>query len=864
MRQIPTLAGVALAAALLLGWLILGDDPGQAAAAHGSAAGELAPAAAAPAEVRAPDSGEDAARHATSFAAPATEAAVLGPIRPTGERGLELIAVVGAARRRVAEVDMWWWEEPDGVAPKGYESLGALLQRGKFDAALSERATRLEADEHGRFYAPSPKAKGQAIAITPGWFGRESVGSTTANPCLIELESDTELAVRVVDGSGAPVAGVTVALRQMWGGQFFHDHGRVETGPDGVATLRHYRQLIGGDWDFEGRYGLAIAEPLGQEVAKPIDITRPPAELVELVLPAVGSVEVELSGAEVDTWVALETPTPDKEFDEESERFHDGRRRPEGGKVRFPFVGLGRDVIVWTLRGHSEKAHEAQRCRGPRFAGQTVAVKLHVESERLRLAGRLVDETGKPLADARFGAVLRQPSPADDGWVEQTDGRSDASARFEVEFPRGGVNQGQLSIDVRDDAHAPLARGQRPITALAAEKLVELGDVQVQGVPVRLTGRVQDARGAAVPHAQVTVFQAKDRQRSNGAVVRSWQALWPANAWSDDSGRFTIRTSAKDLVLALRAQTPDARSTPLEVRAGERDVVLVLDQDGELSGRLLLAEATPTDYLNVDVSRAAGEAVGIELPEYRSHSVDAGGEFVVRGLAPGLYNVLIQLQGREDALASLSSVRVVAGAGARDPRLDPLDLHNVGDFVEVLVVDADGRIPENIVTCKAANSSGADFSENWTSSGRLLLERRDPVLWVAAEHCRLERVDPAAAVRELRLRRAPTVRIVLEEGLPVPGDEMQMDVSLHGVGEPEGLRHCVEDSLSFDAGRAAQGEVRRVGALAAVVWIHGAESTSVAVEFVGGNTLVDSPAVQTLTIRYSREAFEAALAEARD
>jgi hypothetical protein len=869
MRQIHLLAVVALAATVLVGWLIFSDDPGQAAAAQGLASGEDAPAAVVPPHpLGASESSEGVARNATSLAVLASGAAAVDE-PPSGERGLELIAVVGAARRRLAEVEMWWWEEPDGVEPKGYESLDELLQRGKFEAVLSKRATRLVADENGRFQAPSPTARGQAIAIAPGWFGRESVGATTADPCLIELEADTELAARVVDGSGAPVAGVTVALRQIWGGQFLYDHGRAETGPDGVAKLRHYRQLIGGDWDFDGRYCIAIAEPLGQEVAKHIDITRPPTELVELVLPAVGVVEVELVGADPDTWVELETPSPDTEFAKDSERFHDGRRRPDGGKVRFEFVGLGRDVIVWTGVRHRAKAHEEERCRGPRFAGQMVRVKLRVESARLRLAGRLVDESGKVFAGARLGVVLREPGrelgSEDDGWAEHIEGRSDASGRFEVEFSRGAVNGGSLDFDVRDAMNAVLARGKRPITAVGAGEALELGDVHVQGVPVHATGLVQDARGAPVPRALVKVFQARDRQRGNGSVTRSWSHVWQANAWSDDRGRFSIRTSEKDWLLALRAQTPDARSAPLEIRAGDSDIVLVLDQDGELSGRLLLAAAgTPTDYLNVEVSRAAGEPVALELPEYRGHVVDSGGEFAVRGLAPGLYDVRVRLQGREDPLASVSAVRVSAGAGPRDPRLDPLDLRNVGDFVELVVFDADGRIPEDIVACQPAGGAGTEFRNSWNPGGRLLLDRRDPPLWVTAEHCRLELVDPAAVGRELRLRRASTVRIVLEEGLPLPGDEVRMRVSLHGIGEPEGLRECVEDTLTFDSSRAAQGEVRRVGALAAVVWLRGEGSASLPAEFVGGNTVTDSPAVQTLTIRYSREAFDAALAETRE
>ncbi len=862
MRQLHLLAVVAIAAIVLVGWLIFSDEPGQAAAAQGAASGEDAPASAVPVNPpRAADSSADVARNATGLAPLAPEAAAVGA--QPGERGLELIAVVGAARRRVAEVEMWWWEEPDGVEPKGYESLKELLQRGQFEAALSERASRLPPDENGRFHAPSPTARGQAIAVAPGLFGRESVGPITASPCLIELESDIELAARVVDGSGAPVAGVTVALRQNWGGSFFHDHGRSTTDADGIARLRHFRQLIGGDWDYDGRYFIAIAEPLGQEVAKVIDITRPSTELVELVLPAVGVVEVELTGAGPDTWVELETPSPDTEFDEASERFRDGRRRPDGGKVRFEFVGLGRDAIVWTVEKRREKSHEEQRCRGPRFPGQLVSVKVRVEGARMRLAGRLVDESGTVFAGARFGVVLREPRPEDEGWAEHTEGRTDASGRFEVEFARGSVNNGSLEFDVRDAGHSVLAVGKRPLTAEGADLTIELGDVQVQGVPVRATGLVQDARGAPVPRALVLVYRARERQRGRGSVTRSWSRLWPANTWSDDHGRFTVRTAEKDAMLALRAQTTDARSAALEIRSGDRDIVLVLDEDGELSGRLALAATMPTDYLDVEVSRAAGEPVVIELQEYRASRVDSSGEFVARGLAPGLYDLRVHLQGREDPIASVASIRVSAGAGPRDPRLDPLDLRAAADLVEVSLFDPDGRVPTSAVVRGPVEGRPGHSRQNWTSSGRVLIDRRDSTQWVDSPNCLLERLEPAAVGPELHLRRAPQVRVVLEDGLPVPGDGVRMEVSLHGASEPVWLANAVEDAFTFDESRAAQGPVRRSGALVARVWLHGEGSASVPVEFVGGNTVAESPTVQTLTIRYSREAFEAALGEAR-
>jgi hypothetical protein len=158
-------------------------------------------------------------------------------------------------------------------------------------------------------------------------------------PLLIALQPEAEVHARVLDGTGAAVPGVRVALRQFWDAASFTDRGSALSGSDGIARLRHLRHLVGGDWNFDARFAVAIDEPLLASVHVEIDIVRPPSEVLELRLPAFGSVQVELVAAPPDSKVAIEVYDLD-EHPDAIERDRDSHQwlPLEDGKAHFGCV----------------------------------------------------------------------------------------------------------------------------------------------------------------------------------------------------------------------------------------------------------------------------------------------------------------------------------------------------------------------------------------------------------------------------------------------------------------------------------------------------------------------------------------------
>lgn len=866
MRQSLQLVVPALAALVLVVWLISSGENGSTATATNAV--EAATRAERRLGAGSVGSGDDEAKDARALRSETEAAPAALVAAPDTVRGREIIAIVGAARRRVSDVEMWWSDEPEGDASAGREGVRRHLWRGELDAFLSARATALVADAEQRFHLDAEAFKGVVVARAPGLFGWTEVERHALGPCYVALEPDGELLARVVDGTGAPVAGVGVALRQFWGGQHFNDHARVETDGFGIARLAHFRALIDGDWDFDGLYCVSIAEPLGKEVGQRIEITRPPLERIELVLPAVGVVELEVAGAAPGTSAALEVPAPGSAAepeDRDEQHFSDGQRRLVDGKTRFPFVALGLEFVPWTHDEFGARGHERSRFTGPRLPGEVVTVRLQLEVERTRLAGRIVDENERALGQSRVHARLTQragPEEEVEPWYRS--GNCDASGRFELEFPCKNSGSSDLHLDVRDPAHRHLGVAAHPLNLGGGSGVVELGDVRLQPLPIVASGRVENARGELVAGASVVVFEHSERRQYDGSLHEDWSSLSEGSENCDQTGRFEIRGTRVPQRIAVQARDAETSIGVLEARGGARELVVVLEHDGALAGKLLLSEMMGADYVHLSLEPSEGRVRSLQLPSWSAHTVDPSGEFMIRRLAPGSYDITVSLQGRSTPLARISGVNVRAGATERDPRLDPLDLRRAAELIEVTLLDAEGRDVMNAVRCTGDGAwDSEEYQEDWLMSGRLLLERNERPFWVVTDACVLERVDPATVGRELRLRRAPLVRVVLEQGLELPLDKVRGRLRCRGAGEARMLASCVEDELHFGPNAVAQGRVRRLGALEVELWLEGDSSVQLPVEIVSGGTLVDSPLPQQLTLRFSPQARDEAVEQAR-
>jgi hypothetical protein len=808
------------------------------------------------AQLAPPPSSNDELERAAAAVADASQASV----DEQTPRGLEIAPVRGARRERVGEAEVWYWPLSLAEARSGTSSFARAERTGTIDEGLEEFAQLLEREADGRWYAP-PAAEGRLVARASGLWGMTEISRSSETPLFIVLEPEVEVRARVLDATGAAASGVRVALRQFWSDESYFDHGATLSGADGVARLRHLRHLVGGDWDFDARYAVAIDEPLLASVHVEIDVVRPPTETLELRLPAVGSVQVELESAPPESWVALEVFDLDEVPDEvERERDFETWLPLEDGKVTFPCVEVGRQLLVWLRSRDVEAPVDDVLRRGPRAHGESVVLRLQAKPQGATFAGRAVDDQGAPLAEMDFTADLYVVQQNRREHVERASGRTEADGRFVFSTAEDSTAATQLELNLRDERNVALGGARVSFAPPAAGATVELGDVRLVATSVLAAGRVLDVAGQPVPRAWVDLHEAVHRTRRDGSVRTSWERR-SSPVLADDKGHFVVRGERKAASIGLRARSNGASSPLREFAAGSTEVELRLEHSGAIAGRLQLPPSLSTDFVWVKAVRKS-PAVGDLLPQRDQWArPDTAGEFVLRGLALGAYDVRVVTSGGEREIGVVENVQVAASGETRDPRLDPLDLSGL-EFRTVTILAPDGKLLSDAMAFTSQDGQ-EDAESRWISQGKLLVRLNDPTLWIVAHRCMIERFEPASGVDVVKLRPAANVRLQLQGPLAPPPDSHELHAWISGRGEPSFLVDQAADWLGVD-GAQIQGAVRRPGAVTLRLQLHKGEELVAECELSDVGPIVDTDRQQTFELSNAPAEFLEALTKARE
>jgi hypothetical protein len=188
-----------------------------------------------------------------------------------------------------------------------------------------------------------------------------------------------------------------------------------------------------------------------------------------------------------------------------------------------------------------------------------------------------------------------------------------------------------------------------------------LGDLLLTEEPLLAAGRVVDRRGRPIAAIQVRA----DVLDAQGEEIGS---EWTGNT-TDSEGRFEIRSPMPAVKARLSARGEGyLDSTPFEVAAATRDVVITLDAAARLRGSLVLPagmgpSAVTVALENSEQRRAAG-------PTTR---VDEDGSFELEDIEPGMVNLSFHWR-RAVELGTVTEVRCLAGEVNQDPRLQGLEL----------------------------------------------------------------------------------------------------------------------------------------------------------------------------------------------
>lgn len=307
------------------------------------------------------------------------------------------------------------------------------------------------------------------------------------------------------------------------------------------------------------------------------------------------------------------------------------------GIAKLTGVGAASSPLVVRAPGYAPAAMMFSTSGNPDVVERT-AVSL---ARGAALAGRVVDEAGKPIPNARVVATSAAEA------LPVVDARRDGVlTRADGSFSIDSLSAGTWRVTASAGDHAPATSAPLTLDGEHARRGVELR--LLAGAVVR--GTVKDRTGAPVPAADVSV------------VVQGYMP-WRARrqAFTDDAGAFSIgglEPRAVDVV-AWHDSGASAIVSANLAKQREQDVALTLDVSGAITGTVVGDSGQPIgdaqviaepDWTGVTGDRAAWSVRGVQQTV-----TDQAGAFRFAGLPDGPYRVRAARPGASEAALWLSA-----------------------------------------------------------------------------------------------------------------------------------------------------------------------------------------------------------------
>lgn len=620
---------------------------------------------------------------------------------------------------------------------------------------------------HREASAPAPEARPRPALSTAS---AASLARTVAAP--LDPDRDVErpgpLALEgfVVDEAGAPVPDARVSLEA--------------SPPRSARTDREgyfsFDGLVGRSYEIAAREEASVVGPLRVTVrrgAEPVLLRlRRGATLEVLVVDARDG--RPLPGAEVELLGAA------------------GQKAGCDGSGLASLFGLapGRFQLRACASGHAPERREVFPSATP-GAVDRVRIALLPGAE---VAGTVVDPSGRPVPEALV--ELETAAAALFLLPEGESTRTDAGGSFR--FP--AVAAGTWRLRASHVSHAPAVCAPFDADGVTAQprRWLQLSPAG------RVLGRVVARTGEPAPFAEVEVVP--DKAPSLKASRR---------LFCDERGAFDVQGLPR-VALALSARGEAASSAHVVVDLSEqeeaRDVVLALEQDGEIGGVVVGPDGAPRAEVVV-VLADDPPVLGLPLPRL-AELTGPDGAFLLRGLSPGKHTVQAVPPGSplpRLAAADSEQAHAEVPTGTRDVRL-VLDDGAVRGRLRF----ADGRSPQRFLVQVDDDSadrqafSGPDgaFDLPRVPAGEHKLTFTGPEFVEKSLAARVPSGGPVD-LGEIAVERGRSLRgrVVDEKGAPVGGARV---VAAHSfgneldrvLGSPEAYEQG-QETLSAESGEFA-------------------------------------------------------------
>jgi large repetitive protein len=487
---------------------------------------------------------------------------------------------------------------------------------------------------------PAPAAKTTTAPSAPVKPASAPAATASAREVPTIHDDDPKGTLRlegqVIDEHDAPVAHAMVAIDA-------NPPMVVETESDGGFV---FEGLIRREYRIEATAGDRYAGPVRLRLSdkpEPVTLRMRPGGTVEVtVTEREGGASVKGAEVQLRSWLSTLTWKATTNA---------------GGIAKLTGVGPGWSPLVVHAKGYAPAA----MMLGTSGNANTVEHAALSLARGAALAGRVVDDKGKPVAKARVVATsaaeaLPVVDPRRDGVVTAADGT----------FSIATLSAGTWRVTATSGDYAPTTSAPITIDGIHARSGIELR--LLAGAVVR--GTVKDPTGAPVPAAEVSVVV-------NGYVF--WRTR--RQALTDANGRFSIGGLAPRAVdIVAWHDTGASAIVPADLAATrEQEVALTLDVNGAITGTVVDNSGQPIgdaqviatpDWTGGTADRAAWNVRGVQ-----EAITDQGGAFRFAGLPDGSYLVRAARPSANDAALWLSTGVVTK------PNATPIKI----------VVPADGR-----------------------------------------------------------------------------------------------------------------------------------------------------------------------------
>ncbi|MEW6073525.1 MAG: hypothetical protein AB1726_13155 [Planctomycetota bacterium] len=565
------------------------------------------------------------------------------------------------------------------ILESGGEERGGAFFLGDVDALFATRAELPRtADGEGRLWIPAPAAAMTWLVATAGeLWGFRGIGAGAEGPIPVRLAPDVTLRARVVDEEGSPLPGAAVAIRHEENGRS-HAWRRAEArGAEAIAIFPHAQETVRA---LEGEtFSLSLEGACDPPVEHPLNPPALPTEIVTLVAPSCGTVEVRVLDAEGEPLagegtVSLGIVRAGEPRD--LSRFAVGTRREverpiEAGRATFAPVGLGLELEI-VARRHGSDVEARTFGPGPARAGAAATFTVRIGVDHPVVLLRAVDGEGAPIAAEELHWRIDEQAAFVGGsrqFGEAT--HTDAEGRFRVDLARGWIEGDPRSLFLfRGPENDPTGKAEVDLGRDLPSGLVDLGTVVLAAPPLFVAGRVVASGGEPIAGARLELA------RQDGDETW-WMPVWSFRHAAKEDGTFAVRGAFAGERFCLAATALGRARAAREFRPGEAALVLVLDTEGAFAGRIVLDESIPRELVQVMLARVEPEENSFYGTGGRGEPIAADGSFRVGGLSAGEYTAHVKKDRWQESLFTASGIATRSGETTRDPRFDPLDLRGL-------------------------------------------------------------------------------------------------------------------------------------------------------------------------------------------